>query len=546
MKSFLTRVIILSFLLIFITINPLQAATERRLALVIGNGKYTSSPLRNPVNDATDMADTLRKLGFNVILKINASKREMGKAVEDFEKQLKGQDVGLFYYAGHGVQVNGVNYLIPVSAKINEETDMEYEAIDAGRVLATMHNAKSMVNIVILDACRDNPYVRSFRSATRGLAIISKAPMGTIVSYSTSPGDVALDGKGRNSPYTSSLLQYMRQPGLSIEQVFKNVRQKLNRETSGKQVPWELSSLQGDFYFSTAKGSATRPSSEETSQVAMLTPTPESITDSTVQNDKYFALLARNSWNDALNYFQKAVVSSPDDMDARAGLAIALVFKGDESTAKYNIHRIKEVNYESRWTRVAIGLIEGMGQDYESGYYQLNRAIEEGADNALVRLCLVIINEKRGNYDLAEKEVNNYEVLVPAEQRGQLFKELAEKVNIGRLVGTYCYSISGDSGSGCRYRISFKIIGNDLAGSVPSFNIPKACTQLVTISNLKIKNNELFFRLRSQCAEYWSEYEVLGYLKGGPHKIPMTQKFVNGNTTDYGSKNGLLTRITGN
>ena len=114
-----------------------------------------------------------------------------------------------------------------------------------------MNNAKSRVNIVILDACRDNPYMQSFRSTTRGLAIIAKAPMGTLVAYSTSPGDVAHDGKGRNSPYTSSLLQYMNEPGLNIEQVFKNTRKKLIKDTDGKQVPWELSSLQGDFFFMT-------------------------------------------------------------------------------------------------------------------------------------------------------------------------------------------------------------------------------------------------------------------------------------------------------
>jgi hypothetical protein len=248
MKSILTRIIILSFLT-FITINSLQAATERRLALVIGNSNYTFSPLKNPVHDATDMAESLKKLGFNVVLKTDASKRDMGRAVEDFGKRLMGGDVGLFYYAGHGMQVSGVNYLIPVNASINEETDVEYEAIDAGRILATMYNAKSRINIVILDACRDNPYVRSFRSATRGLAIISKAPAGTIISYSTSPGDVALDGKVRNSPYTFSLLQYMKEPGLKIEEVFKNVRQKLSRETGGRQIPWEMSSLQEDFYF---------------------------------------------------------------------------------------------------------------------------------------------------------------------------------------------------------------------------------------------------------------------------------------------------------
>ena len=249
MKDMSIRIFFILFILALINPSSLPAATEQRIALVIGNSTYSSAPLKNPVNDATDVAATLKSLGFNVILKTNATKREMGSAVEEFGKRLKGQDVGLFYYAGHGVQLSGANYLIPVSAKINEETDIEYEAIDAGRILATMYNAKSRVNIVILDACRDNPYVRSFRSATRGLAIIAKAPMGTIVSYSTSPGDVARDGKDRNSPYTSFLIQYMKEPGLSIEQVFKNVRQKLNRETRGKQIPWELSSLQGEFYF---------------------------------------------------------------------------------------------------------------------------------------------------------------------------------------------------------------------------------------------------------------------------------------------------------
>jgi protein-disulfide isomerase len=246
----------------------LIAATEQRLALVIGNSNYEASPLRNPVNDANDMARSLKNLGFKVILKTNASKRDMGKAVEDFGKRLKGEDVGLFYYAGHGVQVNGVNFLIPMGAKINDETDVEYEALDAGRILATMYNAKSKINIVILDACRDNPYVRSFRSTTRGLAIISKAPSGTIISYSTSPGDIALDGKGRNSPYTASLLRYMREPGFTVEQVFKNVRQQLNRETAGRQIPWELSSLEGDFYFNPGK-SATAPEQLQTASIGI-------------------------------------------------------------------------------------------------------------------------------------------------------------------------------------------------------------------------------------------------------------------------------------
>ena len=255
MKSILMRVSLLCLCLFLFTPDQPKAATEKRLALVIGNGNYEASPLRNPVNDATDMAASLKKLGFSVILKINASKIAMGRAVEDFGKSLKGRDVGLFYYAGHGIQINGVNYLIPLGASINEETDVEYEAIDVGRILAKMYNAKSRVNIVMLDACRDNPYFQRYRSASRGLAIIAKPPSGKIISYSTSPGDVALDGKGRNSPYTSALLQYMKESGLTIEQVFKNVRQKIDTDTAGKQTPWELSSLKGEFYFVYKKAS---------------------------------------------------------------------------------------------------------------------------------------------------------------------------------------------------------------------------------------------------------------------------------------------------
>ncbi len=248
MKNAPLRIIIF-IIFVFTYPSSLLAVTEQRTALVIGNSTYSSGPLKNPVNDAADMAANLKKMGFNVTLKTNSSKREMGKAIDEFGKQLKGRDAGLFFYAGHAVQINGVNFLVPVDAKINEESDIEYEAIDAGRVLSTMHNAKSKVNIVILDACRDNPYANKFRSSSRGLAIITKAPMGTIISYSTSPGDVALDGRDRNSPYTSSLIKFINEPGLTVEKVFKKTRQKIINETEGKQVPWELSSLRGDFFF---------------------------------------------------------------------------------------------------------------------------------------------------------------------------------------------------------------------------------------------------------------------------------------------------------
>ncbi len=222
-------------------------ASQQRIALVIGNSAYSSGPLKNPVNDATDMAASLRKLGFKVDLKKNADLETMELAIEDFGNRLKKGGVGLFYYAGHGVQVNGVNYLVPVGARINKESDVRYRAVDAGRILDEMANANNGLNIVLLDACRDNPFGKTFRSASRGLAIVSNAPTGTFISYSTGPGQVARDGEGRNSPYTQALLQYMQEPAVPIGNVFMKVRQKLRNETG--QVPWELSSLEGDFYF---------------------------------------------------------------------------------------------------------------------------------------------------------------------------------------------------------------------------------------------------------------------------------------------------------
>jgi len=252
----------------------LIASSERRIALVIGNSTYSSGPLKNPVNDATDMAAILKKLGFTVTLKRNASLQEMDEAVETFGSQLKRGGVGLFYYAGHGVQINGTNYLLPIGAKINKEADVKYQAVDANKILDEMATANNGLNIVMLDACRDNPFARSFRNASRGLAIVSSAPSGTFISYSTSPGNVARDGEGRNSPYTAALLKYMQAPGLTISDVFINVRTKLKKETG--QVPWELSSLEGQFYFmpgSAGKSAATVPflssPERETTEVAM-------------------------------------------------------------------------------------------------------------------------------------------------------------------------------------------------------------------------------------------------------------------------------------
>ncbi len=227
-----------------------KAVDESRVALLIGNAAYEESPLRNPVNDATDVAKALKQAGFQVTLETNVGHERMEDVIREFGKRLKKGGVGLFYYAGHGVQVDGQNYLVPIGAKIRAEKDVKYHSVDLGQVLDEFAGAKNRLNILVLDACRDNPFRSLWRStgANRGLAK-TDAPTGTLVAYATSPGSVAADGSGRNGIYTSHLLKEMARPGLTIEQVFKGVRISVVDETAGRQTPWESSSLTGDFYF---------------------------------------------------------------------------------------------------------------------------------------------------------------------------------------------------------------------------------------------------------------------------------------------------------
>ena len=229
-----------------------EAWAERRVALVIGNSDYRRVPkLANPTNDATLMAQALEEVGFEVIAETNADRRTMARAIKAFGRTLRAagpETVGLFFYAGHGVQASGANYLLPLTAEVVDEADLEIEAVSAQWVLSQMESAGNALNMVILDACRNNPYRGSFRAATRGLARMD-APSGSLVAYSAGPGKVAHDGIGRNSPYTAALAAAMTKPGLDIEDVFKTVRRSVEAETNGGQTPWEESSLKGDFYF---------------------------------------------------------------------------------------------------------------------------------------------------------------------------------------------------------------------------------------------------------------------------------------------------------
>lgn len=227
--------------------------TERRVALVIGNAQYKSSPLENSVNDATDIDQALKRFGFQTTFLRNATLGQMREATRRFADQLTSADVALIYFAGHGIESKSKNYMIPVNADLKFEYELADQAYDAAAWLEMLEMIKSnnaeRVNIVILDACRNNSLIGS-RSLNRGLGRMD-APTGTFLSYSTAPGKVAADGgKGeRNSPFTKNLLKAIQQPGQPIEEVFKEVRRNVTRETNGAQVPWESTSLTGFFSF---------------------------------------------------------------------------------------------------------------------------------------------------------------------------------------------------------------------------------------------------------------------------------------------------------
>jgi len=266
---------------LFLSISTRSWSEERtikragkRVALVLGNAGYGSGPLQNPVNDARDMGAALGRLGFDVILRTDADKRTMLQAVDDFYSRLRGGEAGLFFYAGHGVQVRERNYLVPVNAVIKRESEVEFEAVDLGRIVAAMEDAGSKVNIVILDACRDNPFKRSFRSASRGLARID-APLGTVIAYATAPGQTAADGQGRNGVYTSRLLAHLATPGLSVQELLMRTRADVVRLSGQKQVPWESSSLTGHFYFTPGRIQESAPALAVTAPAPRPSPRAE-------------------------------------------------------------------------------------------------------------------------------------------------------------------------------------------------------------------------------------------------------------------------------
>lgn len=237
------------------------AAAEKRVALVVGNSGYVNTTaLANPANDASDVAAALTDAGFEVILGLDLEKRAFDAKLRDFARALGGADTALFYYAGHGLQVSGRNHLVPIDAELKGERDLDFEAVSLDFVLRQMElEREGKTNIVFLDACRDNPLARNLartmgtRSAAVGSGLAQvQTGVGTFIAYSTQPGNVALDGTGRNSPFTAALSKGIRQKGRNLTAVMIEVRKEVLAATQGRQVPWDHSALTGDFYFQLA------------------------------------------------------------------------------------------------------------------------------------------------------------------------------------------------------------------------------------------------------------------------------------------------------
>ncbi|MBB95318.1 MAG: peptidase C14, caspase catalytic subunit p20 [Rhodobacteraceae bacterium] len=248
---------LLGLLVVCLSCLSLAARAQERIALVVGNGAYASvSSLDNPASDAQLMGATLTRLGFDVTLLVDASQVEMKRAIAQFGRALRGAGAdatGLFYYAGHGVQSFGANYLLPVDVALNDAADLDLAGVDAQTVLRQMYSAANRTNIFILDACRNNPFVDIPDFDDPGLAEM-QAPRGTFLAYATAPGAVAYDGDSGNSPFTRAMVDQMNRPGLSVERMFREVRISVLEQTGGRQTPWDASSLTSEFIFNGGSG----------------------------------------------------------------------------------------------------------------------------------------------------------------------------------------------------------------------------------------------------------------------------------------------------
>lgn len=312
-----------------------QAPLDVRIALVIGNSAYAGAPLVNPANDARAMSETLRGLGFTVVQLRDAQKMQMADAIAKVRDSLKGkQGVGMLYHAGHGLQLDWHNYMVPVDARMSKAADVAEQAVDINTVIDAFKGAGNRMNILVLDACRDNPFAGT--TTGKGLAQLD-APPGTFLAYATAPGNVAEDGdvKSGNGLYTQFLLEELKRPVAKIEDVFKRVRLQVRQKSQGRQIPWESTSLEDDFFFNTGKVMAVAKPDEKLREVAFNTEKSDwdKVKDSKNATDLYAFLLKYPNGNISelalaqLERLDRAKTIALPDRNGETQSAVALRFR---------------------------------------------------------------------------------------------------------------------------------------------------------------------------------------------------------------------------
>lgn len=373
---------------------------QKRLALVIGNSAYEhGGVLKNPANDAKLVASTLVELGFDVIKRVDASKEEMDQAILNFWRNLVNYDVTLFYYAGHGIQVEGVNYLLPVDAKIDDKYALQVEAVDVNKVVHQFERYPDNINIVILDACRDNPFRSWMRSGGSGFTAMA-APSGTIIAFATSAGATASDGDGSNGLYTEKLTREMIVQQ-RIEDVFINTRNAVRTSSNGRQNPQEWSQLTGKFYFQT-DAATTMTGAEIISPVAPAKNTHMDDHSSRIDEDKTTKPSPNRS--SALNFTGKSL--KPQINHSNVSMKEALSFLSVNDTEAYN-----QINkyYKRRVTALAVlygGYATGAGALYLSSQDMASEAILiAGIIGSVTGFCALPFSVKANN-NLRKEKIN--------------------------------------------------------------------------------------------------------------------------------------------
>jgi len=370
------KVIFLAALFLVINCTPVFSdAPIERVALVIGNATYKTGALRNPVNDAKDMAAKLRGLGFTVVERNNLTIKQIGGTLREFRQKIKPGGVALVFYAGHGLQIKGENYFPAVDAEINYEEDVPSQSVAMRQILDVLSDSKTQLNLVFLDACRDNPFARGYRSSTRGLARES-APSGTLISYATRPGSVAADGAGRNGLYTGALLEQMTYSGQPIEQLLKKVVRAVKAGSKNQQEPWMEGSIEGDFCFGGCRDVDAVSTNKFESAPASTQPQPQTFISSNVISEMNQSLLnkVKESRQITMGVRDSSGALSYTLGDGRyVGYHLDVCRRIVENLEKVIGHRI-DIKYQSVTSQNRIPLLENGQIDMECGSTTNNTA----------------------------------------------------------------------------------------------------------------------------------------------------------------------------